>query len=56
VDHLLRIRDLRVQEDIDLSSLEPPRGHFLGADPAGGIWIGTGEGKLAHYQNGVAMR
>jgi signal transduction histidine kinase/ligand-binding sensor domain-containing protein len=54
VDHLLRIRDLRVQEDIDLSSLVPRRGHFLGADPAGGIWIGTGEGKLAHYQNGVA--
>jgi len=54
VDHLLRIRDLRVQEDLDLSSLVPRRAHFLGADPAGGIWIGTGEGKLAHYQNGVA--
>jgi len=54
VDHLLRIRDLRVQEDIDLASLMPRRAHFLGADPAGGLWIGTGEGKLAHYQNGVA--
>jgi signal transduction histidine kinase/ligand-binding sensor domain-containing protein len=53
-DHLLRIRDRRVQEDIELSSLVPRRGHFLGADPTGGIWIGTGDAKLAHYQNGVA--
>jgi signal transduction histidine kinase/ligand-binding sensor domain-containing protein len=53
-DHLLRIRDRRVQEVIDLASLVPRRAHFLGADPAGGIWIGTGEGKLAHYQDGVA--
>jgi signal transduction histidine kinase/ligand-binding sensor domain-containing protein len=53
ITHLLRIRDRRVQEDIDLSSLVP-HAHFLGADPAGGIWIGTGDGKLAHYQNGVA--
>jgi signal transduction histidine kinase/ligand-binding sensor domain-containing protein len=53
VTHLLRIRDRRVQEDIDLSS-RVPHAHFLGADPAGGIWIGTGDGKLAHYQNGVA--
>ncbi|HTD72323.1 MAG TPA: two-component regulator propeller domain-containing protein [Steroidobacteraceae bacterium] len=54
MDHLLRIRDRRVQEDVDLSSLVPRRAHFLGADPAGGIWIGTGDGKLAHYLNGVA--
>jgi ligand-binding sensor domain-containing protein/signal transduction histidine kinase len=53
VTHLLRIRDHRVQEDIDLSS-RVPHAHFLGADPAGGIWIGTGDGKLAHHQNGVA--
>jgi signal transduction histidine kinase/ligand-binding sensor domain-containing protein len=53
ISHLLRIRDRRVQEDIDLSSLVP-HAHFLGADPAGGIWIGTGDGKLAHFQNGVA--
>ena len=52
ITHLLRIRDRRVQEDIDLSSLVP-HAHFLGADPAGGIWIGTGDGKLAHHQNGV---
>jgi signal transduction histidine kinase/ligand-binding sensor domain-containing protein len=53
LDHLLRIRDRRVQEDIPIASLVP-KAHFLGADPAGGIWIGTGDGKLAHYQNGVA--
>jgi signal transduction histidine kinase/ligand-binding sensor domain-containing protein len=53
MDHLLRIRDHRVQEDIQIASLVP-RAHFLGADPAGGIWIGTTEGKLAHYPNGVA--
>ena len=53
VTHLLRIRDRRVREDTDLSSLVP-HAHFLGADPAGGIWIGTGDGKLAHYLNGVA--
>jgi signal transduction histidine kinase/ligand-binding sensor domain-containing protein len=53
ITHLLRIRDRRVQEDIELTSLVP-HAHFLGADPAGGIWIGTGDGKLAHYLNGVA--
>jgi signal transduction histidine kinase/ligand-binding sensor domain-containing protein len=53
ITHLLRIRDRRVQEDIQIKSLVP-RAHFLAADPAGGIWIGTGDGKLAHYQNGVA--
>jgi signal transduction histidine kinase/ligand-binding sensor domain-containing protein len=49
--HLLRIRDRRVQEDIQITSLVP-HAHFLGADPAGGIWIGTGDGRLAHYLNG----
>jgi signal transduction histidine kinase/ligand-binding sensor domain-containing protein len=53
LDHLLRIRDRRVQEDIPIASLVP-KAHFLGADPAGGIWIGTSDGKLAHYLNGVA--
>jgi signal transduction histidine kinase/ligand-binding sensor domain-containing protein len=53
IDHLLRIRDRRVQEDIRIGSLVP-LAHFLAADPAGGIWIGTGDGKLAHYQNGAA--
>jgi signal transduction histidine kinase/ligand-binding sensor domain-containing protein len=51
--HLLRIRDRRVQQDINLSSLIP-KAHFLGADPKGGIWIGTADGKLARYQNGAA--
>ena len=50
--HLLRIKDRRVQEDIQITSLVP-RAHFLGADPTGGIWIGTTDGKLAHYLNGV---
>jgi signal transduction histidine kinase/ligand-binding sensor domain-containing protein len=53
VTHLLRIRDRRVQEDIDLTT-RVPHAHFLAADPAGGIWIGTGDGKLAHYHNGAA--
>ena len=53
ITHLLRIRDRRVQEDIEITSLVP-HAHFLGADPAGGIWIGTGDGKLAHYRNGAA--
>lgn len=51
--HLLRIREHRVQEDIQMASLVP-HAHFLGADPIGGIWIGTVDGKLAHYQNGTA--
>jgi signal transduction histidine kinase/ligand-binding sensor domain-containing protein len=51
--HLLRIRDRRIQEDIQITSLVP-HAHFLAADPAGGIWIGTGDGKLAHYLNGAA--
>jgi signal transduction histidine kinase/ligand-binding sensor domain-containing protein len=53
MDHLLRMRDRRVQEDIQIGSLVP-KAHFLAADPAGGIWIGTGDGKLAHYLNGIA--
>jgi signal transduction histidine kinase/ligand-binding sensor domain-containing protein len=53
ITHLLRIRGRRVQEDIQLTSLVP-HAHFLGADPAGGIWIGTADGNLAHYRNGVA--
>jgi signal transduction histidine kinase/ligand-binding sensor domain-containing protein len=58
ITHLLRIRDRQVQEDIQLASIGSaslvPHGHFLGADPRGGIWIGTTDGKLAHYQNGIA--
>jgi signal transduction histidine kinase/ligand-binding sensor domain-containing protein len=53
ITHLVRIKDRWVQEDIQITALVP-HAHFLGADPAGGIWIGTGDGKLAHYLNGVA--
>jgi len=52
-DHLLRIREHRVQEDIQITSLVP-HAHFLCADPAGGIWVGTSDARLAHYSNGVA--
>ena len=52
ITHLLRITDRRVQEDIQLTSLVP-HAHFLGADPAGGLWIGTSDGRLAHHHNGV---
>jgi signal transduction histidine kinase len=51
--HLLRIRERRLQDDIQVTSLLP-HAHFLGTDPTGGIWIGTGDGKLAHYLNGEA--
>jgi signal transduction histidine kinase/ligand-binding sensor domain-containing protein len=53
ITHLLRIRELRVQEDIQITS-RVPHAHFLGADPTGGIWVGTSDGKLAHYLNGVS--
>lgn len=51
--HLLRIADNRVQEDLQIGT-QMPRAHFLGADPSGGIWIGTVDGKLFHYQEGTA--
>jgi signal transduction histidine kinase/ligand-binding sensor domain-containing protein len=50
--HLLHIKDRRLQEDINIGS-RLRRAHFLGADPAGGIWIAAVDGGLAHYQNGV---
>ena len=50
--HLLRIKDRRVLDDIDIGA-KLRFAHFLGADPAGGIWIGTVDAKLAHYQNGA---
>jgi ligand-binding sensor domain-containing protein/signal transduction histidine kinase len=53
ITHLLRIKDRQVQEDVQITSLVP-HAHFLATDQAGGIWIGTGDGKLAHYRNGVA--
>ena len=51
--HLLRIRDRQLLDDIEITSLVP-QSHFLAADPAGGIWIGTLDGKLFHYHRGVA--
>jgi signal transduction histidine kinase/ligand-binding sensor domain-containing protein len=51
-NHLLRIKHRAVQEDIQIASLVP-HAHFLGADPAGGIWIATVDGALTHYLNGV---
>ena len=49
---LLRIRERRVQEVIQIAALVP-YAHFLAADPRGGIWIGTDKGALAHYLDGV---
>jgi len=46
---LLRIRDRSVQEVIDpVAAIEP---NSLAADPAGGIWLGHGNGKLAHSRH-----
>jgi signal transduction histidine kinase/ligand-binding sensor domain-containing protein len=53
VQHLLRIRDRRLQEDIEITRLVP-QAHFLAPDPAGGIWIGTLDGQLFRYVDGVA--
>src|SRR3984885_4198781 len=53
VHHLLRIRDHRLQEDTEITA-RVPQSHFLAADPAGGMWIGTLDGKLFHYLSGLA--
>ena len=47
---LFRIRDLRVLEEVTESQIQRPR--LLAADPAGGIWVGFTNGKLARYRNG----
>jgi signal transduction histidine kinase/ligand-binding sensor domain-containing protein len=41
---LVRIRDFKVQEQF--SDSQVPAGHSLAADPKGGIWLGTLDGKL----------
>ena len=41
---LVRIRDFKVQEEFLDSQV--PAGHALAADPKGGIWLGTLDGKL----------
>ena len=48
---LVRIRDFRVQEQIAESQV--PAGHSLAADPKGGIWIGTVNGDIVLYRNGI---
>jgi len=47
---LVRIRDFKVQEEF-LDS-EVPAGHSLTADPRGGIWLGTLDGKLVSLRKG----
>ncbi len=47
---LLRIRDRRAEEELDLSkSLQARR---VAADPSGGLWLGLVNGDLAQYRNG----
>ena len=47
---LVRIRDFKIQESIDL---QPATSAFkLAADPGGGIWLGRVNGDLARYRNG----
>jgi ligand-binding sensor domain-containing protein len=47
---LVRIRDFKVQEEF--SDLQVPAGHSLAADPKGGTWLGTVDGKLVSLRNG----
>ena len=47
---LVRIRDFKVQE-VFLDS-QVPSGHALAADPGGGIWLGTLDGRLVSLRNG----
>ena len=47
---LIRIRDFKVQDEF--SDSQVPTGHALAADPRGGIWLGTLDGKLASLRNG----
>ena len=53
INHLLRIKDHQLQADIPITTLVP-KARFLASDPEGGIWIGTSDGKLAHYRDGIA--
>jgi signal transduction histidine kinase/ligand-binding sensor domain-containing protein len=51
--HLLRIKGQRLEEDIPVDNVIP-RAVYLAADRDGGIWVGSDDGKLAHYRNGKA--
>jgi ligand-binding sensor domain-containing protein/signal transduction histidine kinase len=48
---LVRIRDFKVQEEF--SDSQVPSGHSLAADPRGGIWLGTFDGKLVSFRKGA---
>jgi len=45
---LVRIRDFKVQEEF--SDSQVPAGHTLAADPRGGIWLGTADGRLVSFR------
>ena len=47
---LVRIRDFKVREEFLESQV--PSGHSLTADPNGGIWLGTVDGKLVSLSKG----
>jgi ligand-binding sensor domain-containing protein len=46
---LLRIRDLRWEEEISMADFERP--HYLAADRNAGVWVLSLNGKLVHYLN-----
>ena len=48
---LVRIRDFKVQEEF--SDSQVPTGHSLAADPSGGIWLGSLDGKLVNFRKGA---
>ena len=48
---LVRIRDFKVQEEF--SDSQVPAGHSLAADPKGGIWLGTLDGRLVSFRKGA---
>jgi signal transduction histidine kinase len=47
---LFRIRNQRVEKEF--TSDQIPSARLLAADPTGGIWLGLGNGDLAHYASG----
>jgi|HubBroStandDraft_1064217.scaffolds.fasta_scaffold09745_4 ligand-binding sensor domain-containing protein/signal transduction histidine kinase len=47
---LIRIRDFKVQEEF--SDSQVPASHTLAADPRGGIWLGTSDGRLVSLRKG----
>lgn len=47
---LIRIENFEVREKFEPPNV--PAAYFVVADPHGGVWIGSLDGKLMHYQNG----